>query len=68
MTSALRKQDLGDAVNLTVQSAFEAAILRATEVGFSKESILDMISSDEWKNMDAAQDDICVRDSELEEC
>lgn len=65
MTSALRQQDLvGEAVNLTVHGALEAAILRAADVGFSTESILDMISSDEWKNMDATGDDICVQDDE----
>lgn len=68
MTSALRKQDFGESVNLTVHGAFEAAILRATEVGFSKQSILDLISADEWKVMDATKDDICVQDADADDC
>ncbi|WP_299838962.1 hypothetical protein [uncultured Paracoccus sp.] len=68
MTSALRKQDFGESVNLAVHGAFEAAILRATEVGFSKQSILDMISVEEWKVMDATNDDICVQDTDSDDC
>lgn len=51
-----------DAVQLDVRDALAAALLRATEAGLPKTSLISLISKDEWCAMDATSDNILVTD------
>lgn len=65
MASALRKAPHSeDAVQLDVQEAISAAILRAEAVPAKQRSILDLITKEEWIAMDASSDNILVFDPE----
>lgn len=64
MGNAVFKDELeGDAVQLDVRDALSAALQRAESVAPSSK-VLDMISSEEWKTMDASKDNILVFDPE----
>ncbi len=64
MACALMKYDSAEmAVHSDLDDAFSAALQRAMSVGPSqKNSVISMISKEEWKNMDATADDPTVRD------
>lgn len=63
MGNALKKEPNTDAIQLDVRDAFSAALKRAQEVPMGA-TILDMISSDEWKKMDERNENILVQDPE----
>lgn len=61
---ALKKLDAPEAVNMSVHSSIEAALLRVAQVGFAKTTVLDLISAAEWREMDSTNDNICVEDTD----
>lgn len=63
MGNALKKETDHDAIQLDVRDVLSAAFQRAEEVP-SSVSILDMISSNDWKNMDEEESNILVFDPE----
>lgn len=65
MSSALLKaHDHVDAVQLDVKDALSAALLRATEAGCMKVSLISHISKKDWTSMDAKAENILVFDPE----
>lgn len=65
MGNALKKSDIQEAsVSLGLSDGLSAALERAVAVGAPKDSILDYISSDEWKALDEQEENILVFDPE----
>jgi hypothetical protein len=65
MASAMLKaHDHVDAMQLDIKDALSAALLRATEAGCPKNSLLSLISKEEWASMDARAENILVFDPE----
>ena len=63
MANALKNTDCFDAsVSLDVKNALEAAIVRAMEVGTPERTVMDYVSREEWKTMDASCEQISVSD------
>lgn len=63
MGNAIRKEQNHDAIQLDLREALSAALQRAEEVP-AGETILDMISSEDWKSMDERDSNIIVFDPE----
>jgi len=63
MGNAVKKELDHDAIQLDVREALSAALERADEVP-SGATILDMISTEEWKSMDESKANILVFDPE----
>lgn len=62
MGNAVHKEELmTDTVQLDVRDALAAALLRADEVP-SSSKILEMVSAEEWKEMDANGENVLVFD------
>jgi hypothetical protein len=65
MASALqRAQDHEDAIQLDVNDALSAALLRATAAGCPNVSLISKISNEDWISMDAGAENILVYDPE----
>lgn len=60
MANALLKDDCSTSVGLDIRDALAAAIQRSMDVEPPETSILDYISTSEWKEMDERVSDISV--------
>ena len=63
MGNAMKKELDHDAIQLDVRDALSAAFKRSEEVPMNS-SILDLISSEEWKSMDECASNVLVFDPE----
>lgn len=63
MGNALKKEHDHDAIQLDVRDALSAAFQRAEDIPATS-SVLDLISSEDWKKMDEKEENILVFDPE----
>lgn len=63
MGEALKKSDdMGTSLSLGVEDGLSAALECAVSVGSPNNSVLDYVSKDEWRAMNAQDDNILVFD------